>query len=34
MNLLKHCFEGVKILVVLGAVALVIMSMPTQAALL
>jgi hypothetical protein len=34
MSLLKGLGEGFKILVVLGAIALVIMSMPAQAMLL
>jgi hypothetical protein len=31
MNLLKSIEEGVKILLVIGAIALVIFAMPTQA---
>jgi len=33
MSLLKGVTEGIKILVILGAIALVIMSMPAQAML-
>lgn len=34
MSLIKGLTEGIKILVVLGAIALVILSMPAQAMLL